>query len=132
MTFYRLNKIENVAYDDNRKEELLKLMKMIYAKSNEERLEIAKGSEILMDLAQVMKKFVNDETILEYKSLTKKVENIARKDGRREGIQEGKREERIARSIEIAKNLLNDHLNIEKIMQYTGLSKREILKLQEN
>ena len=129
---YRLDKSENVDYDDNRKEELLKLMKMIYAKSNEERLEIAKGSEILMDLAQVMKKFVNDETILEYKSLTKKVENIARKDGRREGIQEGKREERIARSKEIAKNLLNDHLNIEKIMQYTGLSKREILKLQEN
>ena len=129
---YRLDKLENVDYDDNRKEELLKLMKMIYAKSNEERLEIAKGSEILMDLAQVMKKFVNDETILEYKSLTKKVENIARKDGRREGIQEGKREERIARSKEIAKNLLNDHLNIEKIMQYTGLSKREILKLREN
>ena len=70
-----------------------------------------------MDLAQVMKKFVNDETILEYKSLTKKVENIARKD------------EKIIRSKEIAKNLLNDHLNIEKIMQYTGLS-REILKLQ--
>ena len=83
-----------------------------------------------MDLAQVMKKFVNDETILEYKSLTKKVENIARKDGRREGIQEGKREARIARRKEIAKNLLNDHLNIEKIMQYTGLSRQEILKLQ--
>ena len=71
-----------------------------------------------MDLAQVMKKFVNDETILEYKSLTKKVENIARKDG----IQTEKHK--------IAKNLLNDHLNIEKIMQYTGLSRQEILKLQ--
>ena len=129
---YRLDKLENVAYDDSRKEDLLKILRMIYAKDEAERLEIAKGSEILMDLAQVMKKFVNDETILEYKSLTKKVENIARKDGRREGIQEGKREERIARSKEIAKNLLNDHLNIEKIMQYTGLSKREILKLQEN
>ena len=91
---------------------------MIYAKDEAERFEIAEGSEILMDLAQVMKKFVNDETILEYKSLTKKVENIARKD------------EKIARSKEIAKNLLNDHLNIEKIMQYTGLSRQEIPKLQ--
>ena len=44
---YCLDKLENVAYDDNRKEELLKLMKMIYAKNNEERLEIAKGSERL-------------------------------------------------------------------------------------
>ncbi len=91
---------------------------MIYAKDEAERFEIAEGSEILMDLAQVMKKFVNDETIVEYKSLTKKVENIARKD------------ETVARSKEIAKNLLNDHLNIEKIMQYTGLSRQEIPKLQ--
>ena len=50
MTFYRLDKIENVAYDDNRKEKLLKLMKMIYAKSNEERLEIAEGSEIRLKI----------------------------------------------------------------------------------
>ena len=91
---------------------------MIYAKDEAERFEIAEGSEILMDLAQVIKKFVNDETIVEYKSLTKKGENIARKD------------ETVARSKEIAKNLLNDHLNIEKIMQYTGLSRQEILKLQ--
>lgn len=85
-----------------------------------------------MDLAQVMKEFVNNESVLKFKSLVGKHEEIARRNGRREGIQEGKREERIARSKEIAKNLLNDHLNIEKIMQYTGLSKREILKLQEN
>ena len=117
---YRLDKLENVAYDDNRKEELLKLMKMIYAKSNEERLEIAKGSEILMDLAQVMKKFVNDETILEYKSLARKNEEIARKDG----IQTEKHT--------IAKNLLKLNIDISTIMQSTGLSKREILKLQEN
>ena len=102
-------------------------MKMIYAKNNEERLEIAKGSEILMDLAQVMKKFVNDETILEYKSLTKKVENIARKDGRREGIQEGTQVEKH----KIAKNLLNLNIDISTIMQSTGLSKQEILNLQK-
>ena len=73
-----------------------------------------------MDLAQVMKKFVNDETVLEYKSLTKKVENIARKDG----IQTEKHT--------IAKNLLKLNIDISTIMQSTGLSKREILKLQEN
>ena len=73
-----------------------------------------------MDLAQVMKKFVNDETILEYKSLTKKVENIARKD------------EKIIRSKEIAKNLLNLNIDISAIMKSTGLSRQDILKLQEN
>ena len=80
-----------------------------------------------MDLAQVMKKFVNDETILEYKSLIKKVENIARKDGRREGIQEGTQVEKH----KIAKNLLNLNIDISTIMQSTGLSKQEILNLQK-
>ena len=46
-----------------------------------------------MDLAQVMKKFVNDETVLEYKSLARKNEEIARKDGiqkgRASGLEEG-------------------------------------------
>ena len=64
---YRLDKLDDVVYDDNRKEELRRIMKMMYAKTKEERLEIAKGSEILMDLDQVMKEFVNDEAVLKYK-----------------------------------------------------------------
>ena len=42
---YRLDKLDDVVYDDNRKEELCRIMKMMYAKTKEERLEIAKGSE---------------------------------------------------------------------------------------
>ena len=74
-------------------------MKMMYAKTKEERLEIAKGSEILMDLAQVMEEFVNDEAVLKYKSLAGKNEEIARRNGRREGIEEGIQ----TRNMEIAK-----------------------------
>ena len=87
-------KLENVVYDDKRKEELLKILRMIYAKDEAERFEIAKGSE--------------------------KVENIARKD------------EKIIRSKEIAKNLLNLNIDISAIMKSTGLSRQDILKLQEN
>ena len=101
-------------------------MKMMYAKTKEERLEIAKGSEMLMDLAQVMEEFVNDEAVLKYKSLAGKNEEIARRNGRREGRKEGTQLERC----NIAKNLLKDHLDINKIMQYTGLTKQEILRLQ--
>ncbi len=128
---YRLDKLDDVVYDDARKEELRRIMKMMYAKTKEERLEIAKGSEILMDLAQVMEEFVNDETVLKYKSLAGKNEEIARRNGRREGREEGRKEERVTRSMEIAKNLLKDHLDINKIMQYTGLTKQEVMKLQE-
>ena len=129
---YRLDKLKSVAYDDTRKEELLKIMKMIYSNDSEERFKIAKGSEMLMDMAEVMKEFVNDEAVLKFKSLVGKNEEIARRNGMREGIQKGKKEERVTRSMEIAKNLLKDHLAVDKIMQYTGLSKQEILKLQEN
>ena len=125
---YRLDKPDNVVYDDNRKEELRRIMKMMYAKTKEERLEIAKGSEILMDLAQVMEEFVNDKDVLKFKSLTRKNEEIARRNGRREGREEGLK----IRSAEIAKNLLKDHLDINTIMQYTGLTKQEILKLQQS
>ena len=128
---YRLDKLDDVVYDDARKEELRRIMKMMYAKTKEERLEISKGSEILMDLAQVMEEFVNDEAVLKYKSLAGKNEEIARRNGRREGREEGRKEERVTRSMEIAKNLLKDHLDINKIMQYTGLTKQEVMKLQE-
>ena len=123
---YRLDKLGDVVYDDDRKEELRRIMKMMYVKSKEERLEIARGSEILMDLAQVMEEFVNDEAVLKYKSLAGKNEEIARRNGRREGRKEGTQLERC----NIAKNLLKDHLDINTIMQYTGLTKQEILRLQ--
>lgn len=48
-----------------------------------------------------------------------------------EDEKEEKKEERVTRSMEIAKNLLKDHLDINKIMQYTGLTKQEVMKLQE-
>ena len=120
-----------MAYDDSRKEELLKILRMIYAKDEKERFEIARGSEILMDLAQVMKKFVNDETVLEYKSLTKKVEDIARKDGIQKGRASGLAEGTQVEKHKIAKNLLNLNIDISTIMQSTGLSKQEILNLQK-
>ena len=117
---YRLDKLGDVVYDDDRKEELRRIMKMMYVKSKEERLEIARGSEILMDLAQVMEEFVNDEDVLKFKSLTRKNEEIARRNGKN------------ARSMEIAKNLLNLNIDIPTIIKSTGLSKKEIQKLQES
>ena len=47
--------------------------------------------------------------------------NSGKEEGRQEGITQNK--------IEIARNMLNDGLEIEKIVMYTGLSKEEIEKL---
>ena len=111
-------------FEDDDFEKSLTYLARIYGT----RLEIAKGSEILMDLAQVMEEFVNDEAVLKYKSLAGKNEEIARRNGRREGIQEGTKLEKC----NIAKNLLNLKIDISTIMKSTGLSKQEILNLQES
>ena len=50
----------------------------------------------------------------------------AREDARKEGIEEGSKESKL----EIAKAMLNNHEDLEKIMTYTGLTKDEILNLK--
>ncbi len=52
--------------------------------------------------------------------------DTAYKVGKREGKIEGKREGKNARNIEIAKNLINENVDINIIMSATGLSKEQI------
>ena len=55
-----------------------------------------------------------------------------RQEARYEGIQKGRQEGRQTRNQEIAKNMLsNMHLDIQTVSQATGLSKDELMKLQE-
>ena len=51
-------------------------------------------------------------------------------EGKKEGKEEGKKEGITQKQIEIAKNMINDGLEIEKIAIYTGLSKEEIENLK--
>ena len=53
-------------------------------------------------------------------------------EGRASGLVEGRLEGLKDRSIEIARNLLNLNIDIPTIMKSTGLTKQEILELQEN
>ena len=53
-------------------------------------------------------------------------QNQLKSYGRRLGKEEGKKE----KTIEIAKNMLNENINIELIMKITGLSKEEIENLK--
>ena len=84
-----------------------------------------------MDIARKVEKFMRDNNLVQYYDLEashqyeiKDSYDTGKNEGRKEGLQ--------TRSIEIAKNLLNDHLDIDKIMKYTGLTKQEIKKLQQN
>ncbi len=55
----------------------------------------------------------------------KKEMNSARYEGRREGMQAGKKENQL----EIARNMLRSGEDISKVTKYTGLSQKEVSKL---
>ena len=101
----------------------------------EELKEKYKGDEEYMDIVKKVEKFMRDNNLVQYYDLeaSHKFEvedsfNTGRDEGRNEGRNEGSRD----RSIEIAKNLLNLNIDISIIMKSTGLTKKEIMKLQEN
>ena len=52
--------------------------------------------------------------------------NIGKKEGREEGLKEGLKEGKKNKSIEIAKNMLKDNVDINIISKYSGLSVEEI------
>ena len=80
-----------------------------------------------MDIARKVEQFMKDNNLVQYYDL-----EASHKFEVEDSFNTGKNEGFRTRSVKIAKNLLKDHLEVNKIMQYTGLTKQEILKLQEN
>ena len=93
----------------------------------EELKEKYRGDEEYMDIVEKVEKFMRDNNLVQYYDL-----EASHQYEIKDSYDTGKNEGRNSEKISIAKNLLNDHLDINKIMQYTGLSKQEIMKLQEN
>ena len=102
---------------------LEKIFLIIKTTTHKEREQIAEGSEILMDMVNTIKKFINDEEIKEMKSFQSKWLD----EGRAEGFDDGKQEEKIS----VAKKLLNK-LSLDDIVEVTGLTKSEIESLAKN
>ena len=80
-----------------------------------------------MDIARKVEKFMRDNNLVQYYDL-----EASHQYEIKDSYDTGKNEGRNSEKISIAKNLLKDHLDINKIMKYTGLTKQEIMKLQEN
>jgi predicted transposase/invertase (TIGR01784 family) len=53
-------------------------------------------------------------------------ESVYKDEGRMEGRMEGRVEGRMERNMEVAQNMLNDGLPIEKVVQYTELPREEV------
>ena len=89
------------------------------------------GDEEYMDIARKVEQFMKDNNLVQYYDLEAS-HKFEVEDSFNTGKNEGKKEERITRSMEIAKNLLNLNIDLSTIMKSTGLSKQEIMRLQEN
>ena len=100
---------------DMDKEDLFKLSKTdkLAKKYYDKLMELNTNQEFVQLLS-------NDE---EYEIYVKSEISEAREDAHKEGVQESK--------LEIAKAMLNNHEDLEKIMTYTGLTEIELKALQD-
>ena len=96
----------------------IRWLKLIKAGDLEEMKKIAEGDENMEKVLKFMKRFVNDEEVLNLYDKINDVKYYAKEEGK----EAGKKEEKM----ETAKNMLADNIDISKIMKYTGLSKEEI------
>ena len=122
INYIRIDKVRELGYNEN---DLIKWLRFIAAKDYEERKVIAEGDELLMEFNEWINKYVNDEETKEL--LAKWSDYIAENKGYEEGIEDGRKEEKI----QIAKKMLKKGNSIEDICDITGLSKEEIEELRE-
>ena len=108
----------NVGISD---EELLDILRYLKTNGEEERDKLKWKWRTIMTMDEYMNALLSDEVMNEERSMFKK----ARDYGREEGIDVGKKEERIL----IAKELLKMNFSLEKIFAATGLSKEELEKM---
>ena len=120
-----LENITNTNYNIDK--EVRKFGEFLSLKLTIEELKEKYRGDKYMDIARKVEKFMRDNNLVQYYDLEAS-HQYEIKDSYDNGKNEGTQLERC----NIARNLLNDHLDIDKIMKYTGLTKQEIMKLQEN
>ena len=122
-----LENYKDIIYNGDNKEEMY--LSLFTASSYEELRRIAKDEkEALKVLDELERLAINDElgAVYDNEIMQKKMLKFAHNDGVEEGRKEGRKEEKIS----IAKNFLKDGLPIEMVSKNTGLSIKELKKLQ--
>ena len=123
----QIDKARKLGYTNN---ELERWLKFIAAKSSNERADIAKGDELLVELNEWIHKYVADDKTQE--ELNKWDLEIAENKGYEQGVEQGIEQGIEQKAMEIAKNLLNMNMSIEDISKATNLSIEEIESLKGN
>ena len=118
----QIDKARELGYTNN---ELERWLKFIAAKNSDERAEVAKGDELLVELNKWIQEYVADDKMQE--ELNKWDLEIAEGKGYEQGLEQGIEQNKR----EIAKKMLDSHVPIKDISKYTNLSLKEIKGLKE-
>ena len=134
-----LDKVYDNPYNENISNWNMRFMKILTSRSIKYTEELAGESKDLKEVARLMRKYSEDTSNLIYydkeamdESIRKTDLKFAKEEGFDDGFDSGVEVGENNKTLSIAKKMLNDGLKIELISKYSGLSKKEILKLQNN
>ena len=134
-----LDKVYDNPYNEDIDDWDMRFMKILTSRSISYTEELAGYYEDLKEVARLMKEYSEDTSNLIYYDKDAMEESIritdlklAKEEGLDEGEKKGERKGKLKRSIEIAKEMLNNKIDINLIIKCTKLPKEEILKLQDN
>ena len=134
-----LDKVYDNPYNENISNWNMRFMKILTSRSIKYTEELAGKSQDLKEVARLMREYSEDTSNLIYydkeamdESIRKTDLKFAKEEGFDDGFDSGVEVGENNKTLSIAKKMLNDGLKIELISKYSGLSKKEILKLQNN
>ena len=127
-----LDYLRNKCYNKKELNELEEMLQLFIVKSLDELRGEIYMEPYMREAMQELERISQDEKIIglyDAEKVDKKIRNTQIKGARMEGKLEGIEEGMIKRQIEIAKQMLEDNMNISDIAKYTKLSIDEIEKL---
>ncbi len=134
-----LDKVYDNPYNENISNWNKRFMKILTSRSIKYTEELAGKYKDLKEVARLMREYSEDTSNLIYydkeamdESIRKTDLKFAKEEGFDDGYDNGVIDGIHVNSMEIAKEMLNNKIDINTIIKCTKLSKEEILKLQKN
>ena len=134
-----LDKVYDNPYNENISNWNMRFMKILTSRSIKYTEELAGTYKDLKEVARLMREYSEDTSNLIYydkeamdESIRKTDLKFAKEEGFDDGFDSGYDNGVIDNSMEIAKEMLNNKIDINTIIKCTKLSKEEILKLQND
>ena len=134
-----LDKVYDNPYNENISNWNMRFMKILTSRSIKYTEELAGESKDLKEIARLMREYSEDTSNLIYydkeamdESIRKTDLKFAKEEGFDDGFDSGYDNGVIDNSMEIAKEMLNNKIDINTIIKCTKLTKKEILELQNN